>query len=261
MSLSKEKIKKIKETLYTFYDKVDPTGINTDYMKSILEPMSDAQFDKYIRSIIYSRKDKYDLNGKFFKIRTQPQKNDITLNNIRSALKYLGVPLFETVSMPFINEDGEVYTTKHPVATGYLHIKRLQQMVSKKNSMSVKADKRSAITGQVVDRDKNSRVSDMENMALVTLDNDELLKEFLTARSDDLYMKTEMLKQIKNDGYVDLSKIESIPANKVALNTLDVYFTSMGIKTDLITNGLLLKRTLQNQNRDVNTIAKDFRND
>ena len=60
---------------------------------------------------------------------------------------------------------------------------------------------------------------------------------------------------------LDLSKIESIPANKVALNTLDVYFTSMGIKTDLITNGLLLKRTLQNQNRDVDTIAKDFRND
>ena len=46
-----------------------------------------------------------------------------------------------------------------------------------------------------------------------------------------------------------------------SLNTLDVYFTAMGIKTDLITNGLLLKRTLQNQNRDVDTIAKDFRND
>ena len=89
------------------------------------------------------------------------------------------------------------------------------------------------------------RVTDIENLALTTKNCPNIRREFLTARSDDLKAKTEVLKQIQNDGFVTMDKIKTRPQDKVALNTLDVYFTSCGIKTDLITSNLMLKRTVE----------------
>lgn len=256
-TLTPAEIKECKRLIYGTFDKLDPTGINTKLYKDELEKMSNAEFERYFKAFCSNP----DVN---FKWRIQPYKNDMQMENIIEAAKFLNVPLFEYVYMPFVQSaegTNDVYKTMQPVAVGYLHDKRLQQILSKKNSMSIHTENRSATTGQVTGHDKNSRVSDMENIALTTLNSPELLNEFLSAKADDMYMKTEMLKQIKNDGYVDLSQIRSTPKNKVAINTLDVYFTSLGIKTNLITDGLLLTRTLNNQNKDANIIAKSYRRD
>lgn len=257
VTLTPAEIKECKRLIYGTFDKLDPTGINTKLYKDELEKMNNAEFEKYFKAFCSDP----DVN---FKWRIQPYKNDMQMENIIEAAKFLNVPLFEYVYMPFVQSaegTNDIYKTMQPVAVGYLHDKRLQQILSKKNSMSIHTENRSATTGQVTGHDKNSRVSDMENIALTTLNSPELLNEFLSAKADDMYMKTEMLKQIKNDGYVDLSQIRSTPKNKVAINTLDVYFTSLGIKTNLITDGLLLTRTLNNQNKDANIIAKNYRRD
>ena len=246
---SKETIKKIKDLLYNLYDKLDPSLTNTKFIREKLDAMTDTEFEKYFRNFISNEQEQ-------LKLHIQPHFNKLTLENIEKAANFLKVPLYEKVAMPFINKNGETYYTIHEVPVGYTHIKRLSQTISKKNSMSIRIEKRSALTGQVVDKDKNGRMSDMDNIALVTLDNDVLLKEFVAAKSDDMFLKGEMLKQIKNQGYVDLSDVQSGPGNKVALNTLDVYFTSMGIKTNLITDGLLLKRTMETNGKDVNSITK-----
>lgn len=252
MAISKKKMDKMKNYIYDLMDTLDPTGTNTQYYKEMFDKMTLQQFEKYFKEFLYNDK-------KNLKLRIQPNKNDNgLLTNIRKAAKKINVPLFEYVYLPFASDNGEVYKTKYPVLVGYVHIKRLQQMVSKKNSMSTSIDKRSAITGQVDSDDKNSRVSDMENIGLTTLESPELIKEFLAAKADDLYLKSEMNKQIKNDGYVDLSKIHTSPKNKVALNTLDVYFTCAGIKTDLISDGLLLKRTMDVKSNDVQSMSSQF---
>lgn len=239
--ISKEKRKKIEKLALETYKIVDPTNINYNELKRQFDSMSDAEFDKWAKGFFAD-------DDAMLYLCSIPYVNELKVENIEKALNYIGVPMFETVAMPYLNPGGEVYVTQEKVATGYLHIKRPQQMASKKNSMSIHSEQRSPTNGQVTGADKNGRVSDMENIALVTLESDGLLKEFLSARSDDMKAKNEVLKQIQTLGYVDLSKIETKPSDKVALNTMDVYFTSCGIKTDLITDGLLLQKTLINQN-------------
>lgn len=258
--ISKSKRKEIEDTIYKFYHLLDPTDINKTEWENKLSGMSDEKFDKFIKDFL---KD----DNKHFKINIKPYYNDLEMKNIKKTLDFLKVPMFEKIALPFeneeiqyIDENGDLqsagtdeYWTQVKVPVGYVHIKRLQQMVSKKNSMSTDTSKRSAITGQVTGDDKNSRVSDMENIALITLDSPEIMKEMLCAKSDDFKMKTEMLNQIKNTGMVDLSNIKSNPQDKVALNTLDVYFICAGIKTDLITDGLLLKSTMDKINKNNTT--------
>lgn len=248
MALDKKKADAIKKVVYDLMDGLDPTGMNTEYYKSVFEKMSLEQFDKFLKNFFADELADLNLN-------IQHYVNDLTLDNIKKTADKMGVPLFERVALPFENPDGETYWTYEKVPVLVIHEKRVEQLVTKKNSMSIGIDKRDSKTGQVSGDDKNGRMSDMENIAVVTLGSEPILKEMMGPKSDDMYMKREMHKQIQTDGYVDIEKIKSSPTNKVALNTLDVYFTSLGLKTDLVTEGLLLKRTLQNLNRDNNSIS------
>ena len=71
------------------------------------------------------------------------------------------------------------------------------------------------------------------------------MREFCGPRADDLVMQNEMLDKIATDGYVDLNALTDKVENKTTLNTLDVYLISMGLKSDLVTEGLLLKKTIR----------------
>ena len=42
-----------------------------------------------------------------------------------------------------------------------------------------------------------------------------------------------------------MEELEDNVDNKVALNTLDTYMIAMGLKTNLVTEGYLLKKTLK----------------
>lgn len=121
----------------------------------------------------------------------------------------------------------------------------MQQLLSKKNTTSTNISNRSAITGQVINQDKNARESDLENFALVTLNADNCLKELNGPRADDLEMKTHMLNEIAKKGYVSLEELPSRLSNKTTLNTLSVYMYGMGIDSDLVTEGLVLPQTLK----------------
>ena len=56
-------------------------------------------------------------------------------------------------------------------------------------------------------------------------------------------MKREMYSAIAKNGYVSINDLTDDVRNKVSLNTIDVFFLSMGIKTDLVTNDLTIKKT------------------
>lgn len=68
-----------------------------------------------------------------------------------------------------------------------LHMKRLQQMLSKKNTSSIEIDQRNAKTGQVTAGDKNSRISDSDGFALTVIEADAALKEFMGGMSAPCY--------------------------------------------------------------------------
>ena len=236
--LTPEKRRKMEKTIYDTFSAFDKTGSNTKKYKQLFSGMTDSQFDKFFKDFFANPNLYLILNICDYEI-------DVTLEDITDAANVLGVPLFEKVAFPHLSMDkNHVIVTKEAVPVGYCHIKRTQQTLAKKNGLSTSIDSRSAITGQVSGADKNGRESDLENSMMVSLGMKYTLMELNGPRADDMVMKQQMHTLINNNGYVNLSDLDSDPANKTALNTADVYLLGMGINSDLVTKGLMLKKTL-----------------
>lgn len=231
---------------------LDKTGANGKVYKDQFKKMNDTQFNKHMESFFKNDSDNFYLE-------TETYVTEPALKDIEDAAKFLGVPLYEVVALPFStsNPNGDTVTTSMPVPVGYIHMKRVQQTILKKNTMSIHVDKRQGKTGQVMGDDKNARVSDSECIVLLSQGLNNTLKEMLHAKADNLKAKTEMHNKISTDGFVSLKDVSSNKMDKVALNTLDVFLTSAMIKTDLITGGLVLPRTLKG-NRDVSTMGSKY---
>jgi hypothetical protein len=59
-----------------------------------------------------------------------------------------------------------------------------------------------------------------------------------------MVMKNEMYSSIAKNGFVSLNGLTNDVDNKVTLNAVDVHLIGMGIKSDLITDNLTVKKTL-----------------
>lgn len=239
MAITKAKRAKMENLIYDTFKALDPTGVNEKKYRAMFHGMTDNEFDRFFKDL-FANEDRYLI------LDVVEYERPLTIENVQKALKVLGVPEAELVAMPFVNKDTDNPTvTKQPVIVGYLHLKRMQQMVSKKNTTSTDIGERSALTGQVSGHDKNARISDSESYGLVTIGADNALKEFMGPRSDDKVMKSRMYSEIAKKGYVSIDELPSSPFNKTSLNTVDVYMIGMGIKSDLVTKGLVVKRTLE----------------
>ena len=85
----------------------------------------------------------------------------------------------------------------------------------------------------------------MENYGLVVLQADEILKEFLGPRADDTVQKSEMYGAISEKGYCSLGALTNDVQNKTTLNYIDSCFLAMGLKSDLVTKGNILKQGMK----------------
>lgn len=227
--MDKNKRKKIEKLVYDVFTALDPTGANTAKYQDMFGKMKDAEFDKFIKELLGNE-------NHYLILDMADYERDLKMENVEEAAKVLNIPLYEYIVMPHVNGDKDnPVVSKFPVPVMYLHMKRMQQMVNKKNSTSIESSKRNMLTGQVTGEDKNSRSSDMENLNLVAINANETLKELLGPRADDNVMKNEMLQQIALTGNVTLSSMTNDLENKTALNTLNVFLTGMGFRSDLIT--------------------------
>lgn len=239
MAITPKKRKEMENLIYSVFSELDPTEVNTNKYKVLFSSMSDSQFDKFF-------KDLFENEDRYLILDIVNYERDLTIEQIEAAAKVLDIPLMEKVAMPFVNEDPDhPVLTKYECPVGYLHLKRMQQILSKKNSTSTEISSRSALTGQVVARDKNARTSDQEVFSLVTLGAEDSLRELLGGRADDLTMKTEMYSEISKKGYVSINELTNNVENKTTLNTVDTYLIGCGIKSDLITKSLALPKTLK----------------
>lgn len=126
----------------------------------------------------------------------------------------------------------------------------------KKNSYSLDISVRNQKTNQLTGDSKIARISDGETFALGVWNADAAEREFFGPRGDDNTKKMEMFKQIALQGYTRLEDYTDDVANKHTLNTIDVFFTGAGIMTDLITDGLELRRTEDERKRKKSTSEK-----
>lgn len=235
------KRQKMEKLVYDTFNALDKSGRNTERYKKLFSGMTNAQFDAFFKDLFANENEYLILNLCDYEI-------DLRIEDIERAAKVLNVPLFERIAFPHYTLDKDnVIVTKEAVPVGYCHIKRTQQTVAKKNGISTSANIRSSLTGQVTAGDKNGRQSDLENATLIGMGAVDILKELNGPRSDDPVMKQQMLTAINRKGFVSLEDMESDPANKTTLNTVNVYFLGMNLNTDLVTKGLMTKSTLDEE--------------
>lgn len=225
--ISKSKRKQIEDLIYSVMSTLDKSGKNTEKYKSFYSKMDDKTFSNYMDKFFKNDKENFYLE--LFPFESEPK-----LNDIKKAADILKVPLDEYMYMPFENPNGPAPRTPTPCMTGWIHGKVLQQVSSKKNSSSVEATYRNPKTGQVQGKDKNGRITDVDNFALNSIGADYALKEFLGFRADDINSKEAANQSINMYGYVDIDKLPNNIEDKRALNTLNIYFLGAMIVTDLV---------------------------
>ena len=224
----KDRRKIFMDYLDAIMNKLDPSGANSKLYHEKFDKMTDSQFDSYIKRFFEDDKQNFYLE-------IVEYERDLTMENINACAEMMGVPLYERIALPYLTGDKEnVLVSKSEVPVGYIHEKRMPQTLMKKSAASIKIDKRNPKTGQVVGEDKNARNSDSEVYSLATLGAMNALKEFMSARADDMKAKNEMYAAIAKNGYVSLEELSDDPKDKVALSTFDVYFLMQGLRTNMV---------------------------
>lgn len=233
------KRKEAEQLLYDYMMIVDPSGKNTARYKEMFATMSDTKFKQFMEQMF----DDFTMN---YILEIEDYERGYSIESAEKALKFLGVPSEEYLVMPYDNMDVDNPTvTKYKVVVGYDIELRMQQTNHKKNSATIHIAERSATTGQVVGDDKNGRSSDQENMALIVYGANKIAAELNGFRADGMGRKNEAYSDIARTGVCSLDKVEQNHGieDRFALNTIDVFYTCMGIKTDLISPDYLLVST------------------
>ena len=221
--------KLVMDRLLKVMNLLDPTGDNARIYQEKFSAMTDVQFDRYMKDFFS------DAKAQFY-LEIVEYERDLTIENVQKCADYMKVPLFEHVAYPYLtNDPNNVIVSRYPVPVGYIHKKRMPQYLLKKSAGSTKIAKKSPLTGQVTGDDKNARNSDLETYSLTALGANAANQEFMGPRADNMKAKSEMYNDIAKNGYTSLGDMDlQDPYNKVALNTMDTYFTMMGISTNLI---------------------------
>lgn len=229
MKSIKEKRKYVMQYLENMYNILDPSGSNTKMLHETWDHLSDEEFSKEFEEFLLDDK----IKGFYLEI--VEFERDLSLENVFKCAESMKVKLFEHVAVPHINGDPEnAIVTPEPVPVGYIHAKRTQQTLLKKNTGSLNIERRDPKTGQVTGDDKNAMTSNVETYSMVASGATNALRELMGPRADNEIAKNEMYRRINQDGYVCLKDLPNNQEDKLAINSLDVYFRLQGFTTNLV---------------------------
>lgn len=139
-AINATKRNKIEKEIYKVFDLLDPTGINTKKYKELFSNMNDTKFDNYMKEFFRNKKQNFYLE-------CLPNKNAPKIKNAKDALDYLKVPTEEYLYYRHDGNQDNPLRTRYKVPIIYVQIKRVQQMLSKKNTFSLNINKRNLKTG------------------------------------------------------------------------------------------------------------------
>lgn len=161
---------------------------------------------------------------------------------IKKAADILGIELEDYIY--YRQNDPRGIRSKMKVPVGYVHIKRVQQILSKKNHYTFDIDDRSLKTGDVKGESKVASLSEPETYALTAIGADKAIEELLGPRADNIQKKRQMYREISERGYCTLESLKSDKSSSTTLNTLNTYMLASGIRSNLITNTLQTEYTI-----------------
>lgn len=234
----KEKREKVEALIYKIMDSLDKTGQNTEYYKKKFAKMNDKKFMDFFKQDFPIK-----FQTKVFEI--DPKIEDI----IYTCEQVLKVPVEEPVNLPFLyrNKDGVPVKSK-PSPVVYLPIKRMKQMVQKKQGFSVDISQRDYRTGQLTNFDKNGNSTDREFESLVVYGLDKTLDELATYRADAMNAKSKFYSEINAKGDVKQSEVPVENEDSVARHLISAYLLGCHINSNLINKDCYLPRTLARKN-------------
>ena len=235
-----EKRQKIKKLVLDVVKALDNNKqLNVQRYELMFKTMTDAEFDQWAST----RGNDLDDSIQIFELPFE----ECSMKQIQKAADILNLPLEEYVW--FRDKGPDPIRTRYKVPVGYIPIKRVQQMLHKKTRLTTDADKRGLKSGQVTGESKAASVSDLEAYCLLSVDADEILSELYGPRADGFDRKADFYKQISDNGYADLTKLETDLTKHTSLNTVNTYLLASGIKTDLINDTLKTPFTIENDLR------------
>lgn len=228
------------ELIYKVFDTIDKTHTNSDYYKQLFANMSDKDFMEFCK-----RRLPFRFHTKAFSI--EPKMYDVI-----DAFKVLDKPLMEKVKLPYvyINSKGEPIETAECMVI-YIHLKRMKQMLTKKNHTSIHNDDRNTKTGLLGGHDKGGKETDREFESLATMGLDYTMDEFARARADAMDAKSQMSAAILSKGYVKDEDIFLAKNDSIAKNLLNSYLIGAHIHSNLIDINYMTPLTAENKNNKV----------
>lgn len=227
------KREKAEALIYKVMDTLDKDGYNSSYYKNIFASMSDAEFFKFCQRNLP------------FRFHTKPFVVEPKMYDIEAALKILGVPLLEKVALPYlyIDKNGNPVWSKEAMVI-YIHLKKMKQFITKKNSTPTGIDNRDMKSGLLVSFDKGGKTSDREMEALAVMGLDETMEEMSTWRADYMDAKSAAYQTISTLGVISKDDIPIDETDSIAKNTLNAYLTSALINTNILNQDYLLPKTI-----------------
>lgn len=240
MMITKKQREQIEVHICKVLDLIDPTKQNSDYYKEKFAEMSDTQFDKFL--------------DKEFPIVLQTKLFDVEpiMANMQKAADYMKVPILERVAEPHLykNKKGEPVWTK-PALVVYIHHKRLQQMVIKKNKLAIDISGRDMKNGRLISDDKGAAMSDREFECLGVMGLNYSIKEFAKPKADALESKSYMYNTISTLGQVSQEDIPFKKEDGLAKNLMSSYLLACHINSNLVNDGNYTPYTISSRKRKV----------
>lgn len=241
--MDNEKRLKAEELIYTIMDTVDKTHSNSDYYRKIFSEMTDDEFYKFFKRRLPLRfhMDEFKISPKMYEV--------------VEAFKILKKPLFEKVNLPYIYTDnnGVPIQSKEALVL-ILHIKRMKQMLSKKNNASMHTAKRDMRTGLLSQEDKASKETDREFESLASYGLDSTIEEFRSVKADALQASNEMIATIVDKGSVSQNDYVLTRQDGIARNLLNTYLIGAGIHSSLIDTDYMTPYTARRRAKKVERV-------
>ena len=217
------KRKEAEELIYKVFDTVDKSKTNSDYYRGIFSKMTDDEFYKFMQ-----RRLPFRFHEDAFKI--EPKMYDII-----DAFKVINKPLLERVELPYVYEDENgVPVESQECLVVYIHLKRMKQMLTKKNHVSMNIEKRDMKTGLLSGEDKGGKETDREFESLATMGLDYTMDEFARPKADAMAAMSQMSNTILAKGFVSQKDINVSKDDSLGKNLMNVYLIGAHIHSNLI---------------------------